>query len=161
MSFYKKSLLFFLILISCNSFGDAAHVKKYFGNREFTILPEQLDVTTENYMNIAVHYVDKKRKIFDEAIVYKISNDQLEIDCYIINSKVYDKNKNIIFDVTKFPYKFYGWSFQLSLVKKYSNDFSLIYYSDDAKRVTDGPIITWDNNSSLFKKFVIAPSLME
>jgi hypothetical protein len=97
-------------------------------------------------------YKDKTTMgIFDRAIVMYQDDNSFHPILYINNDKLINADGRILFEDLSSTKDFYGWAMQIF---EQENLFSLTFYSNNGKNVTDGPIMGWDNKSKIFKRLV-------
>ena len=161
MKFLNRTFLIavIMLLVNCVSAADdsksTANIKpflaKYFGSDGFVVLNQKLDLKGTE-MDLAVNYVDAKRKIFSRGIGFVVKKGVVTPVVYFETNKVLDSNRKSIFDATVTQYKYYGWAFEWpTKMPKKLNYFYLAYWRDGGKHTADSLEFDWNAKTKTFK----------
>lgn len=130
-------------------------LNKHFADKEYEIWEEKLFIEGVCFTT-AVHYVNKEKRIIDDAVVFTVMDDQIIPYLYFEPDKVLDGKKIPIIDLSIHPYEFYGWQIGYSYPedKNYNPGFHTTFFMDGGRSVTDGPRIQWNALNNSFEEVV-------
>ncbi|WP_428770140.1 hypothetical protein V1L52_12580 [Treponema sp. HNW] len=147
------SLLVLLFAYTCfaENAGKTVFLENYFGNKNFQI---QKYSFSEFDFYFAYNEIEGVPTVFSKGIMFLEKEDGfIKPIGYFLNEIIYN-SEGIIFSGTIKTQTFSGWS--VKVIEKNSG-FSTVFYTNDGKNKTEGPILVWNKNK--LEKFIIDKSM--
>jgi len=151
----KKYLFFLILIFAYICFGEdvdkTIFLENYFANENFQI---QKYSFPEFDFYFAYNEIQELPNIFSKGIIFLEKKDGfIKPIGYFLNERIYN-SESIIFSGNIRTQTFSGWS--VKVIEKNSS-FSTVFYTNDGKSRTEGPILVWNKNK--LKKFIIDKSM--
>jgi hypothetical protein len=158
------NFLFFekYILSQNNNLSESVKIlfDNYFKPESYTILGDEYKFAEKKFI-VAVQYINNKNKFIKKGIVAEVENNQTIIHLYINDEQVLNRDKVIIFDLSKNHDKllmFYGYKIEIFPNKLNIHngmlDLTPYFITANTKiRAFDYVSFNWNKNINLFKKY--------